>query len=245
MKKLNLILSCASLCVTVALLILSVFSWYVTNQEVNVTGIVASTAGEDLTFTLYYYDEDESEWTPMTDALVFENTLPGEAKYFKLVCENSGTDDITINGYFEGIQSKLDTDFVKVSGNYVTYNTVPAYQINNTSRAVLIDNRVLYSVQGSTISLGYYKIEEGFRIQYFGETETNGTESPSTTYNSIDNQPNDGTVRSVNSSLFENLIIPTTGKNLYFAFVYLDDDELNPYYMYQSLYLDALVIKKV
>ena len=243
-KKINLILSCASLLVTAALLVLTVFSWYVSNQKVDVTGIIANTADENLHFTLYYYDTDESDWVPMTDALKFEDKLPGDATYFKLACENTGDSDIAINGYFEGIQSKLDTDYVKVSGNYITYNTVPAYAIGASS-SVVVDNKILYSVQGSQISLGYYKIEEGFRVQYFGETETKGTENPTTTYNTADNQPNDGTVRKLNTPLFDNLIIPTTGKNQYFAVVYLDDDDLNSYYMYQNLYLDSIVIKKI
>ena len=245
MKKFNLILSFASLLATAGLLVFVIFSWYVVNQEVNVNGIVASTAGEDLTFTLYYYDTEENDWAPMTEPLKFEDNLPGDATYFKLVCENSGSSDITINGYFEGIQSKLDTDYVKVNGNYITYNTVPAYAINGTSHSVVVDNKVLYSVSGSQISLGYYKIEEGFRIQYFGETETKGTENPSRTYNTADNQPNDGTVRKLSTPLFDNLIIPTTGKNQYFALVYLDDDDVNSFYMYQNLYLDSIVIKKI
>ena len=91
-KKFNLILSCASLLVTAALLVLTVFSWYVVNQEVNVTGIVANTADENLNFTLYYYDNDESDWVPMTEPLKFEDKLPGDATYFKLACENTGDD---------------------------------------------------------------------------------------------------------------------------------------------------------
>ena len=246
MKKLNLILSAASTLVTLGLLIITMFAWFVTNQETEAHGIIANTADENLSFTLYTYDNDESDWVSVDEALEFENTKPGEAKYFKLVCENSGTDDIIIDGYFSGIQSKINTDYVKISNNYVTYNTVRAYRINTSANAVVVeDNRVLYNVSGGAISLGYYKIEDGFRIQYFGETETNGTENPSTTYNDIDNQPTDGTVRSISTALFDDLTVPSTGKTLYFALVYLDDDYLNQFYMYQSLYLDSLVIAKV
>ena len=244
-KKFNLILSCASLLVTAALLVLTVFSWYVVNQEVNVTGIVANTAGEDLDFTLSYYDESQSKWNPVTEKIEFKNVLPGTAKYFKLSCQNSGIDDIKITGFFDGITSNLDTTYVKVSGNYVTYNTVPAYEINSVSKAVLVDNKVLYRVNSSTITLGSFLIEQGYRVQYFGTTETKGTENPTTTYNDIDNLPTDGSMRYVRDDVFESLTITPSGINIYFALVYLNDNSLNKYYMYQSLYLDSLVIRKV
>lgn len=239
-KKLNLILSCASLLVTVALLIVTVFSWYVVNEEAKAENIVANTAGDDLSFELSYYDKTSSSWKLVTEELEFENVLPGFYQCFRLTCHNSGESNINITGAFEGIESNLDTTFVKVSGNKITYNTIPQYTINSVSNAVVIDNQILYKVQGTAISLGAYLIENGYRIQYYGTAET--TEP---TFTKIDDLPTDGSVMNVNSSIFENLTVTPSGLNLYFSLIYLDDDELNPYYMYQSLYLASFVVKKV
>ena len=58
------ILNLITLAVTTFLLVLVVFSWYVSNKEVRASGIIASTAGEDYSLKLQRgkFEYSNGEW---------------------------------------------------------------------------------------------------------------------------------------------------------------------------------------
>ena len=178
-KKLNLIFSILSLVTTTILLIVTVYSWYTQNEVVQIKSIVAQTESETTHYELYYWKESESKWVVVSE-IKQKNVLPGSTTYFKLVCTNSGTAPVKLTAKFQGIQSRLDTNYVKVSadGKTINYSGIKAYDIANNK--VEVDpvvvgettKTILYNVTNKNIALGQFKIEDGYVIQKYGTTET-------------------------------------------------------------------------
>ncbi len=115
----KLILNLISLVTTTFLLVLVIFSWYVSNKEVSATGIMASTAGEDYSLKLqrgkFEYTNGSWKWTwTDTNNMTFSDIQPGDALFFRIVVTSSSTHTFSVN--FSQIQSTL------VENTLVAYN---------------------------------------------------------------------------------------------------------------------------
>lgn len=241
----NLVLSLVSLVITSFLLVFTVYSWYTSNQEVKASSIVGATDIEHTTFTLERWNESSSAWVNVSK-IKEENVLPGKVMYLRLKCVNENANAITLNAKFEGIESLLNTNFVKIStdGLSVAYNGVSIYPIENnkvTVNPVTIGNTsrsVLYNITNSKISLQDFEIHEGYVIENFGTTETT-----SGAINSIDDVTS--AMKTLDDKVLENQSMPTGTSYQYFALTYLDNDDVNNYYMYQELFIASLTISEV
>lgn len=246
-KKLNLIFSILSLVTTTILLIVTVYSWYTQNEVVTVTSIVAQTESETTHYDLYYWDANDPtpSWKTVTE-IRKTNVLPGTTTYFKLKCVNSGTSAVKLTAKFQGIQSRLDTNYVKVSrdGKYITYNGIKTYDIVNNQVKVepVIDGLdtkdILYTISGSTIGLRHFEIKNGYAIQKFGTTETHSDailkRDDITSLSNIS--------LNIADPILNNQTISVGENNFYFALTFLDDDDQDKYFMYQELYIDSLTM---
>lgn len=244
-KKLNLIFSILSLVTTTILLIVTVYSWYTQNEVVTVKSIVGQTENQDTNYELYYWKTSESKWVVATE-IQQRNVLPGSTTYFKLACTNSGSAPVKLTAKFQGIQSKLDTNYVKVSadGKYITYNGIKTYDVANNQVTVepVVENgdtkNVLYIVDAQkNISLRHFEIKDGYVIQKYGQTETH-----SGAITKRDNVTSSSNVSNIADSILNEQIIPVGTTNYYFSLTFLDDDDKDKYFMYQELYIDSLTM---
>jgi hypothetical protein len=262
MKKLNLILSAASTVVTLGLLIATMFAWYVTNQEAEAHGVIANTADNGLATSLRYWDGDS--WEDVEDDLNFEGWLPGTTTYFELVIENSAEADLTINANFIGIESKVDNNYVKATyddtkGGFITYNGVDAYKFTgkpsgSTASYVRVDtidasNQALYKItqgqSGYVVSAETLKIENGFKWQYIGESEEDPNETLHTgAVTDIDDITEDDYIYDITDPLLTDYdVYGGTTLYYYFAVTFMDDDDMDQFYMYQELFIEAISIQ--
>ena len=230
----NLVLSLVSLVITSFLLVFTVYSWYTSNQEVKASSIVGATEINNSEFTLEKWSSSANEWVGVSK-IEEENVLPGTVLYLRLKCVNANDTAISLNAKFEGISSVLNTSYVKVSGTNITYNGVPTYTIANNQVTVGASNNVLYDVSNTTISLNKFKIEDGYVIQCFGTTETK-----TGAISSIDDATDD--LKTIDESILSAQEFASGTSYYYFALTYLDNDDLNNYYMYQSLIIESLTI---
>ena len=244
-KKLNLIFSILSLVTTTILLIVTVYSWYTQNEVVTVTSIVGQTENEDTHYELYYWKPSTNSWAVVTE-IEEKNVLPGTTTYFKIVCTNNSGKAVKLTAKFQGIQSILDTNYVKVSsdGKYITYNSIKTYDIVNSQVTVepVVENggtkNVLYVVDAEqNIALRHFEIKDGYVIQKFGPTPT--TSGAVTKRDDVTDSSN---VSSLDAPILNNQIIPVNTSEYYFALTFLDDDDKDAYYMYQELYIDSLTM---
>ena len=238
----NLVLSLVSLVITSFLLVFTVYSWYTSNQEVKASSIVGATDIEHTTFTLERWNESSSAWVNVSK-IEQNNSLPGTTIYLRLKCVNENSFEIKLNAKFEGISSNLDTNFVKVNQSKISYNGVPRYDV--VSNKVSVDpvtvgttiKSVLYNISNSTITLGDFKIEDGYVIENFGSTETK-----TGAISSVDDITED--LKLLSDNILEGTTISTGTSYQYFALTYLDNDLLNNYFMYQKLSIDSLTISE-
>ena len=238
----NLVLSLISLVITSFLLVFTVYSWYTSNQEVKASSIVGATDIEHATFDLERWNSSTSTWVSVSK-IKEENVLPGKVMYLRLKCVNENESAITLNAKFEGIESLLNTNYVKIStdGLSVAYNGISVYTIANSKVTVnpvtigSTSRSVLYNITNSKISLQDFVIHEGYVIENFGTTETT-----SGAINSIDNATS--ALKTLDEKVLDNQSIPAGTSYQYFALTYLDNDDVNNYYMYQELFIASLTI---
>ena len=240
----NLVLSLLSLVITSFLLVFTIYSWYTSNQEVNTKGIVGATDIEHASFTLEKYNVSTTSWVPVTK-IEEKNVLPGKVTYFRLKCNNETGATIVLNAKFEGITSSLDTNSVKISsdGLAVAYNGVSVYNI--VSNKVTVNpivsgtesKSVLYNINNSKISLSDFKVEDAYVVQCFGTTETK-----TGAIDNIDDATN--ALKKIDEAVIKNQTMPTGISYYYFALTFLDDDDVNNYYMYQELFIESFKITK-
>lgn len=244
-KKLNLIFSILSLVTTTILLIVTVYSWYTQNEVVQVKSIVAQTENETTHYELYYWKTSTSSWALATE-IAEKNVKPGTTTYFRLKCVNSGSSAVKLTAKFQGIQSKLDKNYVKVSNDskFITYNGIKAYDI--VSGQVKVDPvvigedslTVLYDVDNQkNIALNEFKIEDGYVLQYFGTTETT-----TGAISKRDDVTDGSVIENISDEILTNRPIAVGTSYYYFSLTFLDDDDIDVYYMYQELYIDSLTM---
>ncbi len=241
-KKINLIVSFLSMLTTAVLLIVTIFSWYTENRETHSGSIIGGTEIPKTSFELDYWND--SSWVVVNN-IEKTNVLPGTTTYYRLKCVNSGDSTVSLTAKFEGISSKLDTGYVRISADNksVTYNGIKTYDIVNNSVTVdpVVDNgdtkTVLYDISEGSISLRHFKIEEGYIIQRFGTVET--------TSNAIlkkDDVTLEYDTISIGDPILNNQEIAIGTSYYYFALTFLDNDDIDRYFMYQGLYINSLTM---
>ncbi len=150
----KLIFNLISLSVTTFLLVLVMFSWYVSNKEVKASGIIASTAGDPYTLHLergtfsYVDDTDENnnfennkgwiwQWK-QTETMLFSDIQPGDTFFFRIVLDSSAESNMDFDISFSKIKSSLMSDIVKAYINKqlvkytLTADATPQYLIDST-----------------------------------------------------------------------------------------------------------------
>lgn len=240
----NLVLSLVSLVITSFLLVFTVYSWYTSNQEVKASSIVGATDIEHTTFTLEKYSASATDWVNVSK-IEEKNVLPGTTTYFRLKCVNDNNFTVSLTAKFEGIESKLDTTYVKVSsdGKNVTYNGIKAYDIVNNQVKVtpVIDGgdskNILYEISSGNIMLKHFKIQEGYIIQRFGQTETK-----TGAVLSRDDVNDQLDTVSISDAILNNQQIAKGTSYFYFALTFLDNDDVDKYFMYQELFIASLTL---
>ncbi len=172
----KLILNVITLSITAFLLVLVVFSWYVSNKEVSASGIIASTAGEDYTLKLqrgtFKYDKNHSEFADNggwywewedSDAMTFSDIQPGDAFFFRIVVSTSSEHSFDVS--FNQIQTTLMENTLEA---YINQNLVAYTKTTDTTAA---SGKTYYKgtfTKDTTITVGdvvkpytYYNLTDG------------------------------------------------------------------------------------
>lgn len=172
-KVINYALSIGSLLVTLFLLVITMFSWYVTNNKAEAKGITAVTASNGHNFQIQYWDSSTSKWagtSAFDDAT--KNLWPGDVVYFKIsLLDEADSVSVNVDVSLADISVVLDTEKVTGDESHVYYNGVSMYTV--TSGAVTVDNKTLYTVTQDledntkyVVGLDDYLISSGMRIDY-------------------------------------------------------------------------------
>lgn len=143
--KRNLILNIATLVTTSLLLVFIVLAWYVTNEQVSVTGISGSTADDAFSLTLERGEYDSRNktwrWEPTT-SLSVTNMEPGDAFFFrfKITAQKAGTMKASLKSIESGIQEDIIDREIETVGvdthYYVTVNGAKKYEMNSGGTSV-------------------------------------------------------------------------------------------------------------
>lgn len=239
-KMTNLIVSILSLVMTTVLLIFTVYSWYTSNTEVKASSIIGGSDVEKANFELDYWDE--TEWKEVKK-IEKRNVLPGTTTYFRLKCINTNSAAINITAKFEEIESSVDVNYVQVAsdGKSVNYNQVRAYGVESGKVTVPAvtgygsSKSILYEISGSNVTLKDFKVEEGYVIQRFGttETKTGAVLNRDDIVSSMD-------IIAIDEEILDNQSVAVGTSYYYFALTFLDDDDIDNYYMYQELFIKSL-----
>ena len=240
----KLILNIISLIVTSMLLVMVVFSWYISNDSVKAEGIFGKTEDEDYTLKLQRgtYNSNNSTWTwTDTTSLSISNIQPGDSFFFRIIITTSKS--INLNMDFSGIESDIDSS-IAVSGGYVTIGATNRYNIVNNKVQVTegSSTKTLYNISGSTISLADYKVEDTFRFYNYGVCPTNpnsiisGTSGVTVTYagSPLDNDvSNDGITPAELGNVATNYTVTASGTQTiafaYFALEFNDEASIVDY----------------
>ena len=186
MKK-NLILNFFTLSVTCLLLIFVVMAWYITNEQVSVTGIVGSTEGDRFSLELERgeYNNGTWEWQE-TKSLAISNMQPGDVFFFrfKITVLKQGQ----FSTQFTDIESKIDPEvvlaragevddyYVSLNGNkYVNMNSAGTLaQVSVGADSEHSETKTLYSYDSEQatdyekFSLVDFKVEDTFNFYDYG-----------------------------------------------------------------------------
>ena len=182
------------LSMTSLLLILTMFSWYVSNTEVRATGIIASTDGENYTLELERgiydstkVDTEDGPWTwEPTSSLSIKNMQPNDVFFFrfKITAHSTGNLNVTLTN----IKSEIAENVLSLGNDdkSVLINGVKQYELDSNNK-VVIENATttlgtLYSYSNNTFSLEDYKIQNTFNYYDYGLGTANFYKSGTTTY---------------------------------------------------------------
>lgn len=178
----KLILNIITLATTAFLLVLVVFSWYVSNKEVSANGITGSTAGQDYTLKLergnFIYDDSDDNtdiennggwyWTwTQSDNMVFSDIQPGDAFHFRIEMENNSADTQEFDVAFNQIKSALMENLIEA---YVNQNLV----VYTLSTDTAIDSNTDYYTgvfTADTVNVGD-SVKVNTHYEKIGETNT-------------------------------------------------------------------------
>lgn len=165
----SLISSIISLVVTCGLLIVCLFAWYTNNKNVSANGIVGSTADSDYSFSLEIYQNDH--YSEINSKKILGDLNPDDVFYFRIKVSKKSKDpkaNLNFNIKFSNVESNLTNSLV-VNNGYVSYNVygekkVNLYEIKDNKVTIGTENKVLYNIENSSISLASYKIEDVFKV---------------------------------------------------------------------------------
>ena len=178
----KLILNIITLATTTFLLVLVMFSWYVSNKEVSANGITGSTAGQDYTLKLergnFIYDDSDDNtdiennggwyWTwTQSDNMVFSDIQPGDAFHFRIEMENNSADTQEFDVAFNQIKSALMENLIEA---YVNQNLV----VYTLSTDTAIDSNTDYYTgvfTADTVNVGD-SVKVNTHYEKIGETNT-------------------------------------------------------------------------
>lgn len=234
----KLILNLITLATTTLLLVLVVFSWYVTNREVRATGIMAGTSTDNFTLILERGEYDGSSWTwTETKSLSISNMQPGDAFFFRFRIEstrggslnvrlsNIGSNITTDNNGDSKITLGADDKSVLINGVkvYELANnavTITEYKKDSSNKDVVDSTHTLYTYSGGEFNLSYYLIQDTFKYYDYG-TQTGTTAATFTYDDDVTNSPNAGVVLTNISKTYSGL---ETGVSYgYFALEFNDE----------------------
>ena len=240
----KLILNLISLIVTSMLLVMVIFSWYISNDSVKAEGIFGKTEDEDYTLKLQRgtYNSANSTWTwTDTTSLSISNIQPGDSFFFRIIITTSK--NINLNMDFSGIESDIDNS-IAVENGYVTIGSTKRYNIVNNKVQVTEGGsaKTLYNISGSTVSLADYKVEDTFRFYNYGVCTTNpnsiisGVSGVTVTYagSPLDNDvSNDGITPVALGNVATNYSVTASGSQTvafaYFALEFNDEASIVDY----------------
>ncbi len=224
-KYTNLIFSCISLVVTAALLVVTIFSWYVTNTKATASGITAVTASNEHSFKIQYWDASSSETDKWEDTTNFDTVTkdlwPSDIVYFRIILLDEDT-SVDVDVSLSDVSVTLDSTQVTSDGSTVSYNGVSMYTVTDGAVTVEVGstNYTLYNVTQDTedttkyvISLDDLLITSGVRI------DNNPTMSSGVP---VGLRTTDITNLSVLDGTFLSHVTITDEAPLYFALYYAD-----------------------
>ena len=242
----SLISSIISLVVTCGLLIVCLFAWYTNNKNVSASGIVGSTADSDYSFSLEMFLNDK--YSEINTKISLRDLNPGDVFYFRIKVLNKSKDpkaDLSFNIKCSNVESTLTNNLV-VNKGYVSYNVssekkVNLYEIKENKVTIGTENKVLYNIENSSISLANYKIEDVFRV-YPNLIKSNDS------FSTDNNKPglasteiNVKTIEETNSYYCYFVLEFNSEASL----VTIDDTESSNAYMFQELIIKSIDIREV
>lgn len=158
-KRINLIISSLSLIVTLTLLIVFMYAWYIVNETAQAVGIIAKSDSVKGSFEFYYFNDTSHEddngqfvesgsWVRSNNSLIINDAWPTDVFYFKIVGTNLESGQ-KLNIKFSGISSFIDDK--AVTGHKVNASgTTPAYY------DVRYESISGYTSQATTFNVDYY-----------------------------------------------------------------------------------------
>ena len=174
MKK-NIIINFISLAITACLLIIVMFSWYISNTIVSASGIVARTKDSDFVLRLERGTSDDSTdswtWTPTT-SLSITNMQPNDAFFFRFRIEANITGRINVK--LSQITSILDDTITLGSDNKsVLVGGAKYFELDNTNKVVIKGENnstlgTLYEYTNSKFELKDFLVQDTFYYYDYG-----------------------------------------------------------------------------
>lgn len=184
MKK-TTILNLITLLVTLFLLIFVVRAWYVSNEEVSITGANGGTSSDNFTLELERGTYSNSSWTwENTNSLAISEMQPGDAFFFrfKITASNSGSFKVSLHKLESALQEgSFQRTAVTTGGTtkyYVTMNGTKLYEMINATTAKITDGdnvaHTLYTYDevNQKFELADYKIEDCFKYYDYGKGDS-------------------------------------------------------------------------
>lgn len=229
----KLILNVITLATTTLLLVLVMFSWYVTNKEVRATGIMAGTETDNFTLILERGEYDGSSWTwTETKSLSISNMQPDDAFFFRfrIYSNNGGSLKVSLSKIESNITSgkiTLDSDNKSVLINgvkvYELANnavTITEYKKDSSNNDVVDSTHTLYTYSNEEFSLSYYLIQNTFKYYDYG-VQTGDNAATFTYDDKVSHSPNAGVVLTEIAKTYTGLLTGTS--YAYFALEFNDE----------------------
>ena len=246
-KKLNLYMSIFTLSVTLCLLIMTVFSWYVTNKNVFATGIFGSSESDDFSLKLQKGTYTDSTWDWVdSNSISLTNINPGDTFFFRIKFETTNTNSFLFE--LKDISSELQTTKLVVDNEYICFkatNNIPLYKLIDNKFKIGEDILYSYDTTNEIISLGStFYIENTFLVYNLG------LNSDTPDFTDDLSQIEKDKVKALNESfLIENV---SETKYFYFALEFneelslktIDGIQCSNAYLYQKLTIGNISIQK-
>lgn len=171
----KILINIVMLSLTSLLLIITMFSWYVSNKQVSANGITATTAegNFDLVLEKGTYDSTHKTWTwEPTKSLSITNMQPNDVFFFrfKITAKTTGNLKVTLSN----IKSEAVNNVVKldIDNKSVLISGVKTYELDSSNNVVIKNGNTtlgtLYSYATGKFSLVDYEIQDTFYYYSYG-----------------------------------------------------------------------------